>query len=150
MNELKDYNVCDIFRVFLASNDVRFAVEGWNEISNGDVLVYDLDGFGLKHLLKFLSDPKSLKAYLKYNQECEGLKFYQVHFINCSSLFSKLMAIVKPFLSKENADLIKFHAKLESLQDFISTECLPNEYGGTLGKLDDLNNEWMKIMMSKR
>lgn len=148
--ESKEHNACDVFRFFLASLDVRLVTSSENELPDGDILIYDMKNFGFKQLMKFLMDVSSMKAYLKYCQDYSPTKIVQVHFMNCSSVIPKLMAFIKPFLNKEVAENLRFHTSLESLHKTVSEEFLPNEYGGSLGKLDYLNEEWHKVLMEKR
>jgi hypothetical protein len=136
--------------MILAVLDARFSIEDSGEIPDGDVLIYDMTYFGFKHLMKFVMDPGNMKGYLKYCQDYAPNKLVQTHFINCSSVIPKLMAFVKPFLNKEVAESLRFHTKLESLHEMVPKECLPNEFGGSLGKVDDLFEEWVKVFMTKR
>ena len=147
---MKNHNACDVFRLFIATLDARLLAANENELPSGEVIIYDMKNFGFKHLMKFLMDVTNMRAYLKYSQEYSATKIVQVHFLNCSSVIPKLMSFVKPFLKTEVSESMKFHTNFESLHEIIPKECLPNEYGGYVGKLDDLNENWMKVMLSKR
>lgn len=147
---MKHNNSCDVFRLILATLDARFVAADLDKLPDGDTLIYDMKNFGFKHLMKFLMDVSNMKAYLKYCQESTPTKLVEVHFINCSAVVPKLITFIKPFLNKEVAESLRVHTSLESLHAVMSKECLPNEYGGNIGKLDDLNEAWMNIFLSKR
>lgn len=44
-----------------------------------------------------------------------------------------------------------FHSTgIESLYDYVPKEMLPDEYGGKAGKLTDLKEEFMQLVIKKR
>ena len=46
---------------------------------------------------------------------------------------------------------MRFHtAGIESLYDYVPKDMLPEEYGGKAGKLTDLKEEFMQLMLEKR
>jgi CRAL/TRIO domain len=143
------YNVCEVFRFIVASLDAKFVTE--DELPHdGEIFVNDLQNFGLKKVMQCLANVSMLKNYLKYAQEAAPMKLVQNHFINCSSAIPKLISFIKPFLGKEVAESLQFHSNFDTLHKMVSKECLPEEYGGTAGKSDDINREWVKVLMSKQ
>jgi hypothetical protein len=146
---MKNLNAVDIYRLIVATLDARF-LDDSAEIPDGDIVIYDMAHFGFKHLMKFVVDPINMKTWTSYCQDFAPYKIVQIHFINCSSVVPKLMTFVKPFLNKEVAESLRFHKTLESLHEMVEKDCLPNEFGGTLGKIDELFEDWKKIFMAKR
>lgn len=53
----------------------------------------------------------------------------------------KLLAAIRPFLSKEVLESLQVHTTLESLHKSIPKELLPVEYGGVDYSLVELNEE---------
>lgn len=73
---------------------------GWN----GEVPVFDMAGFTLKHLTCVVLSV--LRVYMKYTQEAHPVRLRQIHIINCASYVDRIMAVVKPFMRKEVAKLV--------------------------------------------
>lgn len=148
------YNVCEIFRFLLATLDAKLVTTVTNEendmLHDGDIFVNDMTNFGFKVLMKFIANLSLVKNHLKYSQEATPMKMVQNHYVNCSAAIPKLLSFLKPFLNKEVADSLYFHSNLETLHAIVPKECLPEEYGGTGGKSEEINRVWMEIFMSKR
>lgn len=145
------YVYLDVCRLVVTMLDVRFVTpDGNDDLSNGEIGVIDMSGFGFKHFLKSASSLSVMRNYLKYVQEAAPLKMIQNHFINCSPMMDKFMSLMRPFMKKEVMDTMKFHTSLETLYDTISRELLPNEFGGSAGSIEDLHLEWSKYVESKR
>lgn len=142
------YSSCDFFRFIIATLDARL-VSDWG-IPEGEVVIFDMKNFGFKHLMKFLSDPSNLKTYMTYSQETAPINLVHTHYINCSSVIPKLMTFLRPFMNKHLANSVRFHSSLDTLYEYLPKSSLPNEYGGNIGNLDDLNKNWMEVFMSKR
>lgn len=85
---------------------------------------------------------KKEKLIWKFNiklQEAAPIKIVQNHFINCSPIMEKLLAVITPFLNKEVLESLKVHTTLESLHKFIPKKVLPIEYGGDDYSLEELH-----------
>ncbi len=52
-------------------------------------------------------------------------------------MFSLAFNIVRPFLSKEAAEMIMFHPDYDSLHQHVDKAALPEEFGGTAGTFDN-------------
>lgn len=153
-SDTSKYTICRYLSYMLAGLDTKFVSFVTDDIDepahDGEIFINDLQNFGFKNMMQFVSNPSLLNSYLKYSQEATPMKMIQNHFINCSSVIPKLMTFIKPFLNKKVADSLNFHSNLDTLHAMVPKECLPEEHGGTAGKRDDLNREWMEVLMSKR
>jgi hypothetical protein len=140
----------DIVRMASASLDGRFVRFDEGEMIDGDFMVFDMQGFTFKHLFKCVANLTPLKTYMKYGQEAVPLKMIGNHFINCSLVVTKLMSLIKPFMNKEVKDSLHFHSDMESLYEKLPRELLPDEFGGSAGKINDIFENWLKVLMTKR
>lgn len=148
----KDFNLCDFYKLFLIILDAKFmSVEDEEkDIHDGDILVCDMKNFHMKQLLQSFASPFLVQALLNFVQESTPMKLVQIHFITASHIFMRLIKFVKPFLRKEISEAINFHQSLETLHEMIGKDSLPEEYGGSAGKCDDLNNIFLKSLLAKR
>lgn len=144
------YIYLDMCRVVVSILDVRFVTVDENELLNGEVGVIDMSGFTFKHVMKSATNLSVMRSYMKYVQEAVPVKIGQNHFINCPPVMNKFMTLVKPFMKKELLEQIIFHPDLDSLHAALPKELLPEEYGGTAGKLDDIYSDWLKVVEDNR
>lgn len=135
--DAKLFSYVDLVRLCIAMLDCRFVYCDENELINGEVSIIDVTNFTFGHFRKILTNISTMKAYLAYAQEAAPIKITQSHFINCSSILSKMMAILKPFMRTEVWESMKFHSSLESLQEYIPKDILPVDYGGNGESLDE-------------
>uniref|UniRef100_A0A1I8NP19 CRAL-TRIO domain-containing protein n=1 Tax=Stomoxys calcitrans TaxID=35570 RepID=A0A1I8NP19_STOCA len=142
-------------KTFTMVNDCRFCLpdviveDEKAKISDGAMLVIDMEGVSLKFIMRFtFFTMNTLFKYL-YLAYPDAMK--AVHLINCPPFINKILALVKPFMSKELFAMITCHIDgLDSLYEHIPRDMLPNEYGGKAGKLADLAEENKKLLLEKR
>lgn len=146
----ENYVYIDVCRMVVTMMDASFVTVGANELVNGEIGVIDMKGFGFKHFLKSATNLSVMRSYMRYVQEAAPFKIVQNHFINCSPMMGRFMSLVKPFMKKEIIESLKFHRSLETLYDTLPRECLPNEFGGSAGNIDDFYSDWVKVIESKR
>lgn len=140
----------DVLRMASATLDGRFVRVDEGELISGDYVVFDMKGFGFKHLMKCVANLSLLRSYMTYAQDAVPFNVLQNHYINCSPVVSKLMKLVKPFMNKKLTDSLHFHTNMETLYETISPEYLPNELGGTAGNIEEMFDDWLKVLMTKR
>lgn len=139
--------------MMLMSMDARsaFPDEGENEICEGEIFITDVKNYTFKHFLRALANPSTANIFTKYAQEVSQVEMKQVHIVSPSWIMDKFIALMKPFVKKELMEIILSHPNgHESLLEYIDRDCLPIEYGGTLGNFDDLFRDWMEIFKMKR
>jgi hypothetical protein len=118
---------------------------------NGDICIFDAKDFSLWHFMKMAANVSTVRVFMRYVQEAIALRIVQNHFVNCSPVLTKLIALIRPFMNKELNDSMHFHtAGFESLYDFVPKELLPNEYGGTVGELNEHYKQTVSDMQDLR
>lgn len=60
------YHFTDIIKVFFMVADVRLITPDQNGITDGEIPIFDMAGFSLRHLTKVVLS--SLRCYMKYTQ----------------------------------------------------------------------------------
>ncbi|XP_063909027.1 alpha-tocopherol transfer protein-like [Zophobas morio] len=139
------YNFVDSLKTFFMIADTRIVTE--TEFHSGEIPIFDMEGFSLKHLTKIVLPV--LKKYMLYTQEAHPIKLKQIHVLNIPPFLDRCLAILKPFMKSEVASVIHFHLpNSETLYDYIPRDVLPVEYGGNIGKLKDMKNEWIKKVIA--
>ncbi|XP_073979268.1 alpha-tocopherol transfer protein [Rhodnius prolixus] len=129
----------DYVKCFFLVGDTRVKTE--TIIPKGEVVIFDMRGYSFRHLTR-ITFP-TLRKYMHYTQEAHPVRLKQIHVINVSPLLDKTMAVVKPLLKSEVANMLHFHQPgSTSLQDFIPLEILPEEYGGKAGTVSDIKESW--------
>lgn len=116
----------------------------------GNISVFDCNGFRFGHFMKMLKSFSLMRLFLKYGQECLPHVLYQNHFINCSSVITRIMALIRPFLTKEVTESMFFHQGHEALHKHLSRKVLPLEYGGEAGKIDEIYGKTVEILEQLR
>uniref|UniRef100_A0A1A9VSE1 CRAL-TRIO domain-containing protein n=1 Tax=Glossina austeni TaxID=7395 RepID=A0A1A9VSE1_GLOAU len=120
-----------------------------DSLSEGEVQIFDMTGFSLKHAARF--SMSSLRIYMKFLHQAFPVRIKCIHMINCPPYLDRLISVVRPFISKEVFKLIYFHtASIDTLYEHVPRELLPDEYGGSAGKLSDLKAQFMQVMSDKR
>lgn len=131
----RNFITCDVVKYILMIQDMMFVKAA---PVKGDACIFDAKEFTLWHFMKVASSVTAVRHFMKYVQEAAPLRIIQNHFVNCSPVLSKVIAFLRPFMKKELSDAMHFHTSgFESLHEFIPPDCLPEEYGGTVGCLDD-------------
>ncbi|KAK5649940.1 hypothetical protein RI129_000969 [Pyrocoelia pectoralis] len=141
------YIFSDALKTFLALADVRLNFS--DDFSDGEIPIFDMSGFSLKHVYKV--QLPILKKYMVYTQEAHPVRLKQIHIINVPPFLDKAMAFVKPLMKSEVSSMLHFHQpQSTTLYKHIPQELLPEEYGGTVGKLSDIKNAWVKKVCDSR
>ncbi|XP_049831055.1 alpha-tocopherol transfer protein-like [Schistocerca gregaria] len=131
-------------RMFLVA-DVRLQ----EEPCLGEVLLFDLRGFTLQHLVKFTLP--LAKKLLVCGQNALPTRIKQIHLLYAPSFADKILAIFKPYMKEKLAKRVYVHTGgSEGLAKFFSTDILPEEYGGSAGSRSELNLAWQKKLESYR
>lgn len=84
--------------------DVRLITLDDGGITDGEIPIFDMTGFSLKHITKIVLS--SLRVYMKYTQEAHPVRLKQIHVINCSSFLDRVMTLIKPFIKGEVFKLV--------------------------------------------
>lgn len=97
LSELQ-FNFNEAIKVYFMMIDSRFAVLQ-DEICRGEIVVYDMAGFSLKHLSRV--SLSTLRIFMKFVQECHPGRLQQIHVLNAPSYLDKVLSVLKPFMKSE-------------------------------------------------
>lgn len=150
--DAEKFNFTEAIRMFFMVADVRLVCmdadepnSGWN----GEIPVFDMAGFGLKHVACVVLSV--LRIYMKYTQEAHPVRLRQIHVINCSPYLDRIMTIVRPFMKKEVSRMLHFHKPdSDTLYKFIPKDLLPAEYGGKSGEIKEIKSNFVNLFNSYR
>ncbi|XP_066148906.1 alpha-tocopherol transfer protein-like [Euwallacea fornicatus] len=132
--------LADVSKLVLMIGDIRLAAEETGVA--GDVYILDASIASASHFAKV--SPSFAKKFLVCVQEAYPVKLKEVHVVNVSPLVDTIVQFAKPFLKEKIKNRIHLHSTLDTLHEMIPKEILPEEYGGTAGKLQDFHDAWMK------
>ncbi|GJQ85280.1 hypothetical protein Trydic_g23179 [Trypoxylus dichotomus] len=103
----------------------------------GHIILADLKGLTFGHVTRLT--PTYLMKFFFYLQEALPFRLKALIFINIPSFMDKIMAIIKPFVKKELLNNFQLYTdKLDGLYATIPQKCLPKDYGGENGTIDEL------------
>lgn len=95
-------------KVFFMVTDCRFAMPDAEDdediISEGEVQIFDMSGYTLKHVAKL--HISTLRTYMKFLQKTLPAQLKAVHMINCPTYLDKIVAAIKPFIANEVYKLV--------------------------------------------
>lgn len=128
-------------------SDTSFVTPNSMDLTEGELSIFDCEGFSARHFWKIVTNYSTLKLFLRYVQEAAPFRISQNHYVNCSPMMMKLIALVRPFLRKELFDVMHFHSSgYASLYKHIPRYMLPDEYGGMAGKLDEIYKKSLELV----
>ncbi|KAL3271402.1 hypothetical protein HHI36_021883 [Cryptolaemus montrouzieri] len=133
-------NIADLMKLALMVGDIRLEAEQVGVA--GDVYILDASVLSAQHFAKIT--PTIVKKFLVCVQEAYPVKLKEVHVVNATPLVDTVINWVKPFLKEKIRNRIYVHQDLESLYKYVPKDILPEEYGGTAGKLSEFNEQWIK------
>ncbi|XP_044260173.1 alpha-tocopherol transfer protein-like [Tribolium madens] len=137
-------DIANFMKIALMLGDLRLRMEKVGVA--GDVYVLDASVAILKHFVKV--SPAIVKKFFVCVQEAYPVKVKEVHVINATPLVDFIIKWVSPFLKEKIRKRIHVHPDLESLFRFVPRELLPEEFGGTAGKVNEHMEKWIEA--SKR
>ncbi|RZC41489.1 CRAL TRIO domain containing protein [Asbolus verrucosus] len=133
-------DIANFCKLVFMIGDVRLEVEKCGIA--GDVYVLDADLDLPKHFLKV--SLTMLKKFIICAQKAYPTKIKEIHIVNQTPLVDFAVATLKPFFKEKIRDRLHMHPDLETLHRFVPKEVLPEEYGGTAGKLEVFKAKWIK------
>ncbi|KAE8576418.1 hypothetical protein XENTR_v10004173 [Xenopus tropicalis] len=138
----RDYPITENIRAIYLS--LEKLVESEETQVNGIVILADYNGVGLTHASHF--GPFIAKKVIGILQDGFPIRIKAVNVINEPRIFKGIFAILKPFLKEKIVKRFFLHGSdLNSLHANIPKSILPEEYGGTAGKLD--TTAWSQILL---
>ncbi|RZC41215.1 CRAL TRIO domain containing protein [Asbolus verrucosus] len=139
-------DIANLMKIALMVGDVRLEIE---EVGvEGDVYILDASVALLKHFVRV--SPTIVKKFFVCVQEAYPVKVKEVHVINATPFVDFLIKWVTPFLKEKIQNRIHVHPDMESLHKFVPKEMLPEEYGGTGGRLEVFMEQWLEKLREYR
>lgn len=136
-------------KMFFNISDVRMKTE--DKIPTGDIPIFDMSGFTLKHMMKLMLSLALLKKYMRITQEAHPVYLKEIHVINTIPLLEKMLTFLRPIMKDEIKNMLHFHAtNTNTIEKFIGKDVLPVEYGGTGASLKDIKSYWRQKITENR
>lgn len=108
-------------KTYMMLNDCRFSlpdavIAGIPVLSQGDVHISDMKCHTMGHMRRL--SLRIFRTMLKFLQEAYPVRIKAVHMVNCPPYMNKILAIVKPFVSKQVFELVSKLRRTYSLWNF--------------------------------
>lgn len=140
------YSIVDVMKVCYMITDLLL-VDDDSSIIAGHMVLVDLRGLTFACLSQF--NPTFIKKMTSVI-EAFPIRTKGIHFINPSSGFDALFKLFHGFLSKKIQERIQVHESFEALHQVVPKKYLPEEYGGSGGRLNDIIDDWRKTLIAHR
>ncbi|XP_018430175.1 PREDICTED: alpha-tocopherol transfer protein-like [Nanorana parkeri] len=139
----RDYPMTENIRAMYLS--LEKLIESEETQVNGIVILADYQGVGLSQASHF--GPFIAKKVIGILQDGFPIRIKAVNVINEPRIFKGIFAILRPFLKEKIVNRFFLHGSdLSSLHSNVPKAILPDEYGGTAGKLD--TSAWSQILLA--
>ncbi|KAF4526188.1 hypothetical protein B566_EDAN001872 [Ephemera danica] len=113
---------------------------------NGVVVIMDFKGMGMKQVRAFT--PGFSMRLLTFIQHAMPVRLKAVHIVKQPYVFNLVFQLFKPFIQEKLKSRMFFHGNnMKVLHEHISPECLPEDYGGKLPKINYGGNEWYPAIL---
>ncbi|KAJ8965413.1 hypothetical protein NQ314_004166 [Rhamnusium bicolor] len=143
-NDPEKYNFVNGVKAFFIFADVRMVEE--QDFPEGEIPIFDMKNFTVRHLTKIVLPV--VKKYMVYTQEAHPIKLREIHVINVPPFLDRCLAIIRPFLKSDVAKMVSLNQ--ETLYEYVARDFLPDEYGGTAGKIPDIKSVWYQKIIANR
>ncbi|KAJ3620314.1 hypothetical protein MTP99_004275 [Tenebrio molitor] len=140
-----DFDTPDLnhfFKLVFMIGDVRIKTEDVGIL--GDIYVLDASVAVFKHFTKV--SPMAIKKFFVCVQEAYPVKVKEVHIINATPFVDFVIKQVSFFLKEKIRRRIMVHPTVDSLLEFVPREMLPEEFGGTAGKMQKYSDQWIRML----
>ncbi|XP_052752227.1 alpha-tocopherol transfer protein-like [Galleria mellonella] len=118
-------------------------------LENSDIVIMDVKDITLKFLMKY--NMSVARKLAKYQEDALPIRLKQIHLVNAPSFIDKIYGLMKPFLKQDITNMLHFHPpKADTLHKFLDKDDLPEDYGGTRGKMEDHMKNVMELLDRKR
>ncbi|XP_026326021.1 alpha-tocopherol transfer protein-like [Hyposmocoma kahamanoa] len=144
---LDNYDYLQDAKIFILSTDAWLLED--NTLEEADIVLMDIKDISLKFLTKF--NMSVARRISKYQEDAMPIRLKEIHLINVPSFIDKLFALMKPLMKQEVTDMIHFHtSKSSTLFQYLSKEDLPEDFGGTNGKMTDHMKDALDLISRHR
>ncbi|XP_062897492.1 alpha-tocopherol transfer protein-like isoform X2 [Mobula hypostoma] len=141
--KISDYPITENIRAIYITLEKLVQAEE-NQV-NGIVILADYSGVTLSQAAQL--GPFMAKKVIGILQDGFPMRIKTVNIINEPIIFKGIFAIIKPFLKEKMTERFVLHGSdLSSLHKDIPPNILPQEYGGTMGKLN--TTAWTESLLA--
>ncbi|XP_023024466.1 retinol-binding protein pinta [Leptinotarsa decemlineata] len=134
--ENADLNIINFYSLLYNVIEVRMK-EDYNV---GDIMVYDCKNLNLGHLAQ--CTPTQIKNYSTILEKAFNNNIKQIHLLNYPSFAEPVINLARRLLNPKIAQRFFFHKSTDTIQDYVSKDILPKDYGGTGLTLREYNEIW--------
>ncbi|XP_044764156.1 retinol-binding protein pinta-like isoform X2 [Coccinella septempunctata] len=113
---------------------------------SGDVIIMDGSGFTMKHFLKCINTAVKDSVEIAYKGYLVRQK--AIYVVNAPAAVDTMLATWKLFLTEKIRKRVVVSKNYEILTKTFPPHCLPEEYGGTLPKVNELTRKWHEVMLN--
>ncbi|KAH8391736.1 hypothetical protein KR215_001085, partial [Drosophila sulfurigaster] len=135
----------DIIRVGSMFGEIMM-FEDENATVSGYVEVMDMKGITGTHL--FALQPELLRKFSAYADEAMPTRQKGIHFINVPAAFEAGFNTLRSFFPAKIKSRISVSSDPDAIFNIVPRDCLPVEYGGTFGLMEDISRDMEAKLMS--
>ncbi|XP_030554724.1 alpha-tocopherol transfer protein [Drosophila novamexicana] len=138
------YSIAEVMQVNTMLGEIQIR-EDDNAMVCGFVEIIDMKGITTGHMFQF--DAVLIKKLAVLGDKALPYRPKGFHFINAPTMAEKAMSIAKSLMSDKIRKRFHIHSKLDTLYKHVPKECLPIEYGGTNGNIQDVVDIWTQKLL---
>lgn len=115
--------------------------------TNGLMIILDMSEVNLQHVPQFTNDFS--RRYIDCWEKMFPAKMIQIHFYNYPNVFDPVYGLFRTLYFRGFDERIIIHMKEDNklnenpLHQYINPELLPKEYGGKLGPIEEINQNFL-------
>lgn len=149
-DDASSFDLVCMVKYYFMIFDVMYITPDNEALIENEISIMDLKFFTFRHFMKFTMNLGTLQVFLHCIQEAVPHRLGSTHFVNCSPIFLKLMALSRPFIKKEIYDQLNVHTSgYELMHKQIPKELLPFEYGGSAGPIEEFYHKWNETFIAR-
>ncbi|XP_049825078.1 uncharacterized protein LOC109603031 [Aethina tumida] len=122
--------------MLLMITEIRFC----EDYNSKEVVVIDLLGYNLKHLVKFT--PKVIRKIRYILTKTLNYEVRDIHIINVPVFVDKILPVFRGIIPGKIYKKVHVHSSMEHFHQHVSPDYLPKDYGGYQKCLIELYNKW--------
>ncbi|CAH1184816.1 unnamed protein product [Phyllotreta striolata] len=134
----RNFRVYDFFAHTYNVTEIRLH----EDVTAGDILVYDLGNLKVGHFFKLT--PVVLKKTSVILEKVYSNRVKQIHILNSPKYAATTISLTKQIMKPKMAARIHVHKRTKTISEHISLGILPRDYGGEEKSLAELNKLWLK------
>ncbi|XP_050428173.1 alpha-tocopherol transfer protein-like [Adelges cooleyi] len=114
----------------------------------GNIILLDLEFVRLNQFLA--CTPTLTKNLLRCTIDAFPLRVKAIHYVNPPKFMSRLINFFKMFLPNKIKDRLFVHDTYDSLYEHVSKDVLPEKYGGSAGKIEEMEDKLIEHLLQNK